>query len=804
MIIKDSVSNATIIGDVQSNSVSVDIQNVDFIAQLLTTNLYSNPLESFLREIVSNAWDSHIEVGNTDPILLEIGTNTEGRDYIRIQDFGVGLSPDRFNNIYRMIGSSSKREDNKQIGGFGIGRFSALAYSDSVYITSNYSGIKYKYLMYKDGSKIKIDELYNAPTTDPNGLEVLVYLHGSSDIYDVKNAIHNQLAYFDNLYVSTDRYTNHCPADLAEGFNKLKIKRYKNFSVNTLSRSNDISILLGKIQYPLNRHIQYDTIYNFNKVYPIALNFEIGDLPVTPNREQIQYTQEAIDKISKKLDEAALEIESIINNETVKDYDDLYEYINFRVNGKTIITLLDTDELYNFPVNIIVKDNSIPVTFKGEKYDDNIISLWNHIMNNSTNRDPIYLKNEHVSFKISDGRMMIKDPLPWNTSLASLILNIIHDVDTSEELSDKIYICNRGNLKAVSKNYLRETARHNTIFIKESIKFKDIIKKVVANSKYNTSSSIYDKFKHKWVTKEARLILSYIGENLSKIKTFSDSDVPQAYIDADKKRVAATRGTIDSINWNEELNLFRLRERQTYTSDLMVTADSKRYTFNSIKSGWKGKVVIYSYKDDIRLRRLFWTFHNIPHNRYGDYNKKHPFTNYEFVEIAPSKIHLLKPFPNFINIDDFMNVKYKKLREIGTAKYLNDNYGFVKALSDNEHMLLEISEKLANVSTKINNYIYQNLPNRYEKRDTLINEIYQMCEDHNYFDEEMMGYVKEHDKLLQNSKFITILANGSTLPHGMINFTVDYILKNKLFMPNLEAVKKLREETIFNIKKEKV
>lgn len=118
-ILQDLSHEAEYIGNVEENRVGIDRENIDFITTLLTSNLYSNPLESFLRETVANAYDSHIEAGNDEHILLVI-TRTEYSKYtISVRDYGVGVSPERFDQIYRNIGSSTKRESNEYIGAFG-------------------------------------------------------------------------------------------------------------------------------------------------------------------------------------------------------------------------------------------------------------------------------------------------------------------------------------------------------------------------------------------------------------------------------------------------------------------------------------------------------------------------------------------------------------------------------------------------------------------------------------------------------------------------------------------------------------
>ena len=229
MILNTKLSHdAEYIGDVQENRVGIDKNNIDFITTLLTSNLYSKPLESFFRETVSNAYDSHKEAGTDEPILILIeDTNTYCTYRISIRDYGVGVTPERFDQIYRNIGSSTKRESNSYIGMFGIGRFSCLSCADVANINSYCNGKKYSYIMYKNGGGINIDKLSEVEGDFKNGLEVSieVNLYG----FTALSVSIQKLCLFDKLYIEYKGTNSRLKRDIEE-FNNRKVKNYKNFS----------------------------------------------------------------------------------------------------------------------------------------------------------------------------------------------------------------------------------------------------------------------------------------------------------------------------------------------------------------------------------------------------------------------------------------------------------------------------------------------------------------------------------------------------------------------------------------------
>lgn len=315
MIVNTEVSHdAEYIGDIQENRVGIDKENVDFITTLLTSNLYSMPLDSFFRETVSNAYDSHMEAGTNDPVLILIQDTKTYRHYrISIRDYGTGLSPERFDTIYRNIGSSTKRQSNDYIGMFGIGRFSCLSCADTANITSYYNGTKYSYIMYKNGGGINIDKVGEIQGDFKNGLEVSI----EKTIYDtssLRRAIY-ALCLFKHLHV-VYKGEDYMIKNMIEEFNSRIIKDYKTFSICSVSPNfKYFSISTFKVG-----NVLYTKDTGYLDTYGIFINLPMGSVDITPNREALQYTSTTERVIAQQIEKVKEELAEIVK-ETINKKD---------------------------------------------------------------------------------------------------------------------------------------------------------------------------------------------------------------------------------------------------------------------------------------------------------------------------------------------------------------------------------------------------------------------------------------------------------------------------------------------------
>src|SRR5690606_29435370 len=105
-------------------------------------------------------------------------------------------------DVISKYGKSTKENDDKQIGFYGLGLKAGHAVSDNFFFITCWEGIKYTYIMYKGGiSGVKIDLLHEEKTEEKNGTIFKIVIQ--YQLYqEFKNAIEKQLAYIPNIYYS--------------------------------------------------------------------------------------------------------------------------------------------------------------------------------------------------------------------------------------------------------------------------------------------------------------------------------------------------------------------------------------------------------------------------------------------------------------------------------------------------------------------------------------------------------------------------------------------------------------------------
>jgi len=309
-----------IIGDVKTNKFKIGEDSMGIIIDSLI-NLYSDPVGSIVREVTSNCYDAmrekDLKLKNVIPmtaednpkwfspnktvqiefqeenILLGIG------NAFLFRDFGVGLSKKRVEEIYTLFGNSTKRDNNHQIGGFGIGAKSPFSYTDTFYIITNHNGQKFSYMLYRGNDAFHMDLLKTTNTTELNSTEVIIPINKEESYRDIKNfvgAINSQLAYFQNLeFVNIDEGTGRS-ARLAE-------ISYEddNVAISLSGDDTELHLMVGRVKYPLNDKMVDEQINWRSNYIPAAIKFAVGEIDLVPSREAIRYTDRTKEAIKNKI-----------------------------------------------------------------------------------------------------------------------------------------------------------------------------------------------------------------------------------------------------------------------------------------------------------------------------------------------------------------------------------------------------------------------------------------------------------------------------------------------------------------------
>jgi hypothetical protein len=319
-IVSTKVETTGNLGNTEDVLMAMDDAASAFVLNNLVKQ-YSNPYKAAMQEYLSNALDSHRLVGQKAPVELTLPSDFSPQ--LVIEDFGRGLDRNEL-KLFGQFGSSSKRDSNDQIGGFGLGSKSGLAIASQFTVTAVKDGKRNTVIIKRreDGHPM-MSFLDEQETTDPNGVRVTIPTRERFKFQDAidrgfflgweeGSVLVNGLA--PSLHLSVHNPTNFTPlGDL--GWRATK----------TLDRS---SAGLGKGNVALVDAIKYrldlsqvegiDSRLFRGFLNEIVIKLENGLVEIHPSRETLIYDKRTREYIKNRVNALVLMGKEVYQNEIDK------------------------------------------------------------------------------------------------------------------------------------------------------------------------------------------------------------------------------------------------------------------------------------------------------------------------------------------------------------------------------------------------------------------------------------------------------------------------------------------------------
>lgn len=252
------------------------------MAQIIA--LYSDPERATLRELATNAIDSHVMAGNTSPI--EVQTPSPLSPFLKIRDFGLGLTVDEIFNLFGSIGASSKRGTNEATGMLGFGSKSPLAYTNQFTMTAIKDGVRATVSISRDEDGVGNLTVVDTSTTDaPNGVELTVPAK-------IGNSMETKaLTLFKFWKPGTVLLNGRDPSGLGDDAmwvtNDIAMLKHDRYG------DEQSVVVMGNVPYPAPALAadQLGLRTNYQERYSIVAYLPIGSLDFAPSREALKDTQ---------------------------------------------------------------------------------------------------------------------------------------------------------------------------------------------------------------------------------------------------------------------------------------------------------------------------------------------------------------------------------------------------------------------------------------------------------------------------------------------------------------------------------
>lgn len=139
----------------------------------MLASTYSRILLAAIRESIQNACDAAGRKGLSLSEGVKVTMPSQDNPYIEVRDFGHGMSKDFMESTYLSFGSSTKRDDEDQAGGLGVGRWAAYGYGKECSIaTTDEAGKEHTFFQFQNEEGIPAVQLAGIRDNSQSGTVV--------------------------------------------------------------------------------------------------------------------------------------------------------------------------------------------------------------------------------------------------------------------------------------------------------------------------------------------------------------------------------------------------------------------------------------------------------------------------------------------------------------------------------------------------------------------------------------------------------------------------------------------------------
>lgn len=436
-------------GELEEKSFAIQDQGMLF--EILRKKMYSNPILAICREISCNARDAHREVGTPEaPIQITLPTNLD--PFYKIKDFGPGISPDRMYNVFIKYTASTKREDNVQTGGFGLGAKTPFSYSDTFTIITVHNGVRYNYTCVIDETKVgKILLTNQSPTKEKNGTEIVIPVI-PKDFIDFTTFTEQACRHWDTkptIKGGTIRWR-----DL--NF----IRKEKNWGIAQSDYERKGRLIIDAIEYPLDLaalRTFADTKLIDSALGNLVMYFEVGELSLSSSRESVYLDERTKKIIRERLEKIRNELRKEAHEKLAKSTSlwDANVYYNTKLaEGFNNIDFLGQLTWNNIP---LLKNGFHPGTemwtFTRGKFSRKYGTDPNKLSREASTR--VHFHSDKTEIYFND--LTIKEPTPKHVKKAfddDATLQRVYVISPSDKLDQetltKTYHLDKMNMKFLS------------------------------------------------------------------------------------------------------------------------------------------------------------------------------------------------------------------------------------------------------------------------------------------------------------------------------------------------------------------